>query len=193
MSSDYGSPEFDDEGGLQAYLAEQFEQRGWGVKREVRPDNSQYRVDLLLSHPVFGRVGIETKFMRQGDGGGIVAEAHEQITQQYWDEEYGGEKVLLWALCPYSARQRSRDGFGESRAGVKKGFIREFFCHYGIGFLDLWTPASLITYNYSDTEMKIPAFPNSGGIDLSRYDDVSIDAIREAVAKKRGVDKNNYQ
>jgi hypothetical protein len=41
---------------LQIYLKEQLERQGWTVTREMNPDQSDLRVDLLLNHDTFGRI-----------------------------------------------------------------------------------------------------------------------------------------
>lgn len=181
--------DLENEDELQQWLAAGLESNGWDVIREASPDHSNYRVDLLCIHPKFGRVGIETKYVRPGEGGKKIARAHQQITQQYWNKKYWGDKILLWAICPYFARAHLDDPgqYSLMKSSGKNKFTREFFGHYGIGHLNPTKGENLICYNYSTNERKIPAFSAGGSLRLSRYEQVDIEEIRESVREKRGV------
>lgn len=173
---------------LQAWLEEQFEQAGWDAIREVNPDRSSYSVDLLLIHPEYGRVGVETKYVRPGDGGRIFAEATQQIIGQYWNKKYFGEEVTLWAIAPYFDQAHPRDEMDEYIQGHVTGrrkFIREYFCRLGIGFINLSGSYTVIDFAYSVPEYKIPGFSQGRDVPERHYENVNPDAIRESVRSKR--------
>ena len=117
-----------------------------------------------------------------------IARAHEQITQQYWDRKFWGEKILLWAICPYWKREFLEETDNHSRmiASNRDQFTREFFCHYGIGHLGISNQYAVIDYGYSRPERKIPAFPIGSEIPHRHYENVNIQNIRDSVAGKRG-------
>lgn len=182
--------DLDNEDELQQWLVKGFESNGWDAIREVSPDNSNYRVDLLCIHPKFGRVGIETKYVRPGEGGKKIAQAHQQITQQYWNKKYWGDKILLWALCPYFARAHldDPDRYNRTKSSERSQFTREFFAHYGIGCLNPSKGYNLISYNHSVNERKIPAFSVNDDIPWRYYESADIEELRESVREKRGVE-----
>ncbi|WP_458211021.1 hypothetical protein [Haladaptatus sp. NG-SE-30] len=170
----------DSEEELQEWLKEFFESRGWTAIREVTPHGSNYKADLIVEHEAFGWVGIETKYFRN-DGGGKAAKAHHQITRRYRGEKYIGKKIDLWAVCPYFWGINSQDPeYQQDR--IRSVFMREFFGHHGIGYINLNRPTLLIDYAYSDSKQKIPV----GGDYLSQYfESVDIEYIRERVQAKR--------
>lgn len=175
---------------LQEWLSEGLESNEWDVIREVSPDRSEYRVDLLCIHSEYGRIGIETKYVRAGEGGKKIARAHEQITQQYWNKKYWNDKILLWALCPFFERAHldDPDRYNRTKSSERSQFTREFFCHYGIGYLNPSQSYNLIDFGYSVAERKIPGFSVNDDIPKRHYENVDIEHIRESVREKRGVD-----
>ena len=177
-----------DEDELQIYLKEQFERQGWTVMREVNPDHSNLRVDLLLSHDTFGRIGIETKYVQKTDGDIILAEGHKQITRRYWNEKYQDEKILLWALCPYLEGEYENEKSDYHRTLLKRRHqAAGSFCNqYGIGYLQLTTHYTSINYAAHVPELRIPAFPVEDDIPYRSYETVNIKSIRNSVAGKRG-------
>lgn len=176
-----------DEDELQVYLKDQFETQGWNVRREVRPDGSENRVDLILSHGVFGRIGVETKYVGRKGGDIVPAKGHHQITQQYWNETYGGDKIALWALCPYivSDYDESVRQYTETVLDRRHKAARSYCNQYGIGYLELTTNFTRIEYAENVRARRIPAFPVESEIPPKDYRDVDIDAIRELVETRR--------
>jgi hypothetical protein len=185
---DHEISELDDEDELQRYLKEQFDNKGWDVSREVSPDESNYRVDLLLTHLTIGRIGIETKYVGVGDGPTSIARAYEQITDQYWDKRYSGEKILLWAICPYFERAYidDEDGYNHQQVTFRSRWTANFFGHFGIGYLRVDRRYTLIDYGYSTSKRKIPAFPVTDDIPFRYYENIDIENIRASVRDKRG-------
>ena len=177
----------DNEDELQVYLKEQFEAQGWNVRREVSPDGSESRVDLILSHDVFGRIGVETKYIGKRGGDIILAQGHHQITQQYWNETYDGDKIVLWALCPYIASNYD-DSVGQYTRTVlnRRHKAAKSYCNqYGIGYLQLTTHFTRIAYAENVRARRIPAFPVESEIPPKDYRDVDIDVIRRLVKDRR--------
>ena len=172
---------------LQIYLKKQFERQGWTVMREMNPDQSNLRVDLLLNHDTFGRIGIETKYVQKTDGDIILAEGHKQITCRYWHKPYQGEKILLWALCPYLEGEYENDKSSHHRTLLKRRHqAAGSFCNqYGIGYLQLSTNHTSINYAAHVPKLRIPAFPVEGEIPYRSYRTVDIKSIRDSVATKR--------
>jgi len=173
---------------LQQFLADGFESNGWNAIREVKPDRSNYRVDLLLLHPEYGRIGVETKYIRPGDGGRVFAEACQQIVGQYWNQKYLGEKVTMWAVAPYFEVEHRPGELDEWASGHTRGrqqFVREFFCRLGIGFIGLSGSYAIIDFAYSVPEYKIPGFSMGRPVPERHYENVNPDAIRKSVQAKR--------
>lgn len=177
----------DNEDELQEWVSEGLETNGWDVIREVSPDRSDYRVDLLCIHPQFGRIGVETKYVGTGEGGKKISRAHEQITQQYWNKKYWNDKILLWAICPYFERAYCEGDYNRTATAERNEFTREFFCHYGIGYLQPTHTYNVIDFGYSVAERKIPAFSVDRDIPSRHYENVDIENVRESVREKRGV------
>lgn len=179
--------ELNNENELQIYLKEQFESQGWNVRREVCPDKSESRVDLILSHDVFGRIGVETKYVGKRGGDIILAQGHHQITQQYWNETYDGDKIALWALCPYitSSYDESIEQYTKTVLDRRHKAARSYCNQYGIGYLELTTHFTRIEYAENVRARRIPAFPVESEIPPKDYRDVDIDAIRDLVENRR--------
>lgn len=174
---------------VQQYLEDKFEANGWTAIREVSPHRSNYRIDLLLIHERYGKVGIEVKYIGAGEGGRVFAEAHQQITQQYWDKKYLGDRIGLWAIAPFfEHNHHDREDWHQTYAQGKGDFAREFFCKYGIGYLDLNDPYGTIDFGYSIAEYKIPAFPMERELPDRHTENCDVAAIRASVRKKRGID-----
>ncbi|WP_256685965.1 hypothetical protein [Halococcus qingdaonensis] len=175
---------------LQTYLKERFERQGWTATREVNPDRSNLRVDLLLNHDTFGRIGIETKYVQKREGDTVLAEGHKQITHRYWDKPYQGEEILLWVLCPYLEGEYENEKSSYHRTLLKRRHqASESFCNqYGIGYLQLSTNFTSITYAPHVPKLRIPAFPVDDEIPYRSYETVDINFIRDAVASKRDWD-----
>jgi hypothetical protein len=180
---------FDSEEELKDWMEAKFESNGWDCIREVKPDYSDYRVDLLLLHEKFGPIGVEVKFLEPGDSAGVIADAHRQITEQYWDKKYFGERVLLWAVCIYEKwlHNDKEGGWRDSHVDARARFTREFFCRYGIGVLRLGRYAEL-DFNYSNTAHKIPCFPITHSPMATDYQDTDMESLKKSVANKRGVE-----
>lgn len=174
----------DSEEELQLWLEEYFEDNGWIAIREVSPHYSSYKADLIVSHDDYGWFGIETKYF-EGDGGGKMADAHHQITRKYRHQHYLGEKISLWAVCPYFSGLHAAGEYSNSRQQQGRAtLMREFFCRHGIGYIDLDSSNVKIDFAMSSKETKVPV-----GGEYEKYLDeyrekVDMDHIREMVSRK---------
>lgn len=172
---------------LQEWLEDFFEANGWTAIREVSPHSSNYRADLVVKNEEYGWFGIETKYMHL-DGGGKIAKAHHQITEQYRGQRYLGEKIDRWVICPYFRGMNSPDyPMKERQEKIRAKFTREFFSRHGIGYIDLDRYQLLLDFAYSQPWAKVPV----GGDYLEKYqENVDILKIDESVGNK--IEKYSY-
>jgi len=171
---------------LQEGLQRLLDSSGWNAQREVSPDSSEYRVDLLAEHGEYGTVGIETKFFKNS-GGAKAADAHHQIVSKYRGKEYGGQKVDLWAICPYFAGKNGGSFGRRNQQRIRETMIREMFCRHGIAYLDLSKSNLYLDFAMSDRSKKIPI----SGPKIGKYEQaVDIGEIRDSIRRK--IDKYDY-
>lgn len=72
---------------------------GCDTWREVKPDNSRYRVDLIFYRKDFGYIGVEGKNIRTLGQGGVICDAVDQIECQYKNQTYFNGKIInKWCL-----------------------------------------------------------------------------------------------
>lgn len=158
--------------------------------REVRPDRSKYKVDMILIHKKFPRIGIEVKYLRPGEGGSVLADAHKQIVNQYWDKKYLGEKIDLWAIAVYGNKftyDNAEQGGYRARYEMKVEFAQNFFNRWGIGFLRLGEIALIEWAQGGRGELKMPAFPIESSIPMRHYEKFDPEAVLKSVRRKRGL------
>lgn len=172
--------QLDSEDELQEWLEGHFENNGWTAIREVSPRKSNYKADLIVKNDEYGWVGIETKYF-DGDGGAKVAKAHHQITRKYRGERYIGNRINLWAFCPYFKSLNSDSRMHSRKQEFRSRFSRELFCKHGIGYIDLDRRELLIDFAYSQPIAKIPVSDESYD---RYYDNVDIDEIEKSVRNK---------
>jgi hypothetical protein len=167
-------PEFDSEQEFQDYLESQLERQGYTAIQEVKPHKSNYRVDLLLIHDDYGKIGMELKYLT---GGTDAANAHRQIVDQYAGRRYLGNKVIKWVFAPYMPKLQSEQehtvhGFQKG----KRDIIENMFNSYGIGFLDVHS-SPYCSFNWGKgKEYKMPAFTAKSGT-LDEPDDMDLEQI----------------
>lgn len=154
--STFELPEFETEKEFQNYLESELEDSGYTAIQEVSPDRSNYRVDLLLMHDIYGKIGLELKRLT---GGTDAADAHRQIVKQYSREKYLGDKVRKWVFAPYmpklqSEQEHTMHGFQAGKLEV----LKHFFQSYGIGVLDVHQSPYCYFEWGTGREYKIPAF-----------------------------------
>lgn len=171
---------------LQEGLKGLLDSSGWNAQRELSPDGSEYRADLLAEHPDYGVVGIETKFFKNS-GGAKAADAHHQIVSKYRGKKYGGQEVNLWVICPYFVGKNGGSFGRRNQQRTREKVIQEMLCRHGIGYLNLAKNNLLFDFAMSDRAKKIPV----SGPNYEKYERaVDIDEIRESVSRK--VKKYNY-
>lgn len=158
----------DSEDELQQWLQAAFEDAGWTAIREAAPHWSDYRADLIVEHGEFGWFGIETKYIGSSQGPVDMAKAHHQIVQKYRGKKYIGNKIDLWAVCPYIkyANCQKRPGESDEERRQRKDFERlksesvyalsSFFKHTGIGWIDLDHYALSFDFVEGDSSGRVP-------------------------------------
>lgn len=173
---------------LQIWLENYFEEHGWIAIREVTPARSSVRADLIVNHEDYRWIGIEAKYFKR-DGGAKIAKAHHQITRKYRGKKYIGNRIDLWAICPYFHGMNSQShSIGSKQQHLRARLMREMFCKHGIGYIGLDTSNDLlIDFGYSVPVAKIPV---NGNKESRHYENVDINEIRERVQKK--MEKYDY-
>jgi hypothetical protein len=189
----------DDEEELQQWLEQAFEECGWTAIREVSPHRSNFSADLIVNHDRYGWFGIETKYIRRGAGSGgahQMAKAHHQIVQQYRGKKYIGNRINLWAVCPYIRYFNTEDGgeYYEQRNEI--AHTKTFFDLSGIGWIGLDTYALSMSFVESQGYGRVPvgklAQSEKVQQNRSRYRnsverwrrECDMDRIRESVRRK---------
>lgn len=175
-------PYLESEDEVQAWLKSEFEEAGWTAIREVSPAFSDYRADLIVQHQDYGWIGIEVKHCSTSDNsGGVLAEGFRQITQQYRGRTYINEQIDLWAIAPYFySKHQDR----EHDYGAPEKFVREFFCYFGIGYINFSRSQLMIDFAYSNRDTKIWVSDVSGR-DNEYHDSYGdIDSVENSVSPK---------
>ena len=111
------------------YLQKFIESCGCDVYREVNPDNSKLRVDMIIRVPGYGLIGVEGKSINTPRQGSKYAQAHLKIRDDYSKKTYfNGERVRRWCILGAA----SSDFAGESILA----HIRANYNVYGISILE---------------------------------------------------------
>lgn len=169
------TPEFENEDHLQRWLETQFESAGWKAIREVKPHFSNYRADLIVHHDDWGWIGIECKYMSSTRNGRNAAKALEQIVSQYRGRSYIGNKIFLWVFCPYFHKEDPNASFQT---------LRELFCYFGIGVINLYRSNLKMNFSHSNRDAKILIKSFNDYDDDRDFGDPSV--IRQSVKSKIG-------
>jgi len=121
------------------WLCLQLEEDGWETESEVcpdidegKPDRYSRRVDIVASHPEHGRVGIEAKHcsMSRETPNANYRHAFKQITEKYWDLEFGGSVIPAWIIAVSFSEwpHRSR------KANTTIDKLGPLFNEFGVGY-----------------------------------------------------------
>lgn len=167
-------PDFSCEDEMQEWLENEFESAGWTAIREVKPHHSRCRADLIAQHDEYGWIGVECKYMSSPRNGRKVGEAIDQIVNKYRGRKYVGNRIDLWAFCPYYYKDDARKQPQQT--------IRELLCYFGIGVIELDKSGLIINFDHSDRDKKIKVSQLTDWDDGREYG--SIDAIQTAVEPK---------
>lgn len=171
------SPKNEDE--LQDSLIELFRANDWTALKEVCPDWGQKRVDIIAEHPEYGRIGIETKFIRTGRDGRRLAEAFMQVTRDYWHREYNRSEIQLWAIAPYYQPGSVRPPQNDDQI---QDFVKQFLTRVGVGVLDVHADTIKIEFSTASRGKTVPV----AGPHIRTYQHrLDIDAVREFVQDRR--------
>jgi len=144
-------PYFDNEPEFHAWLVKFFESKGWSALSEQSPHYSDYRADIIVQDPISTNwVGLEIKHFNSKRCGSKHSRALEQITQQYGGRNYWfGEKIDAWCYVPYVSNLRGKIDRGDMH------LLREMFCYFGIGFLNLNRRSAVLNFAASDKSKKV--------------------------------------
>jgi len=151
-------PLLDNELEFHAWLHKVFEFHGWTTLSEQSPHYSNFKADMIVEDPDSKNwVGLELKHYNSPRGLKKVAEALSQIVSKYSGKKYCfGERVDLWCFVPYVKKSmRAKQPNMQT--------VREFFCYFGIGFLDLSGRHIVLDFAYSQRDKKkmVGSWPNS--------------------------------
>jgi len=142
-------PDFENELEFHAWLHKVFELHGWTTLSEQSPHGSDYKADMIVEDPDSKNwIGLELKHYRTKRGLKPVAEGLGQIVKKYSGKKYCfGERVDLWCFVPYVEKAlRSKHPNLQT--------VREFFCYFGIGFLDLSKQRIILDFAFSHRDKK---------------------------------------
>ena len=73
-------------------------QNGCNTWREVKPDNSRHRVDLIFYRKDFGFIGAEGKNINTLGCGGVISDAVKQIEKYKKQTYFNGKTIDKWCL-----------------------------------------------------------------------------------------------
>lgn len=172
---------------LQEYLAAGMGSSGWNVSREVTPDRSKSRADLIAHHSEIGWMGIECKYI---DGGGVkIGEAIQQVRQNYKDEQYAGISVPFWGVAVYgrhfSSGYLDRDNFEsdewyDSMRGAVRGrrtTAQSITNSFGLGWVTAYADRVLMEFGTAPTGVKIPLFSQNETMPERYYEELDVAKI----------------
>jgi len=142
-------PFFENELEFHAWLHKVFEFHGWTTLSEQSPHYSNFKADMIVEDPDSKNwVGLELKHYNSPRSWKKVAEALGQIVSKYSGKKYCfGERVDLWCFVPYVKKSmRAKQPNMQT--------VREFFCYFGIGFLDLSKQGIILDFAFSQRDKK---------------------------------------
>lgn len=158
------------ENDLQKYLKAGLEAGGWDVLREMNPDNSNKRVDIVAIKPEFGRIGIETKYRSDGSAASHASEALRQIYNDYSTKRYLGERIDLWAIAIYGTKY-DHEGYDESDFPDRQYYlsaerarqarlaeVERMVQGLGVGWVTAYADRVMAKFSAEATEYKMPLF-----------------------------------
>jgi hypothetical protein len=151
-------PCFDNELEFHAWLHKVFEFHGWTTLSEQSPHGSDFKADMIVEDPETKNwVGLELKFCDTKNAIHSPAAALGQIVGKYSNKKYCfGEQIDLWCYVPYVARKLSK-------GSVDISWVRELFCYYGIGILNLSRDFIILDFALSKKDKKkmVGSWPRS--------------------------------
>lgn len=165
---------------FQKSLAEGMKKAGWRVEREVSPDNSADRVDIIGIREDIGKIGIEAKYVTNS-GPKETGEALNQLLSQYAGKSYGDTSIDAWGIALHG------DGLFTSDYGDYGPHSKEyqFACRrisiqLGIGYVINHRGMVILDFGISSPELRLPLFYTEGRqIDDKSYVQCDMDRIRD--------------
>lgn len=167
---------------FQDYLSVGMESAGWRVNREVKPNNDQYRADIIGTHDELGAVGIETKYVTNS-GPKEVGEALNQIISQYAGNQFGDATVDYWAVALYGDGLFTTDSTDYAPQAREYQFASQRIANrLGVGFVIEHIEQVIIEFAPSTPTMRLPLFhTQSGLIQRGSYVDWDLNQIRQVI------------
>jgi hypothetical protein len=157
----------DDEDDLVDFTTEQLEYHGWSCMTETKPDRSDYRADIVANHDRYGWLGVEAKCSPNPRP--AFAEAFKQVTEQYWNREFAGKPILMWAILIWDK---------EAEWLTPTGLGLSFIWRYGLG-LFYGTQFNTVKFKHNQQALSIPVSV------VSHNESGTADQIREFVKERR--------
>jgi hypothetical protein len=164
---------------LQAALAEVLRANDWLAIREYTPDFSDHRVDILAEHDTYGRVGIETKYLRTERQGARLGEAFLQVDRDYSRRRYNRDAVPLWVIAPFFSPGKLAGTTDDRRL---MDFARSFLTRTGIGVLDCHAATLKMQFSTDDPRFIVPV---AGPYCDTYAERLDLDELHNTVANRR--------
>lgn len=103
------------------------------VWREVKPDDSKLRIDLIFLHPIEGYIALEAKNLKSIRQGAVLAKTIEQIKKYQELTFFNGKKIKRWAIA-FPSDDSSYWGHPDVKRHVEE-FLLYFLNYYGLDLL----------------------------------------------------------
>jgi len=181
------------EKGYKNYLEKNMEREGWKVEREVKPDGSEVRADIIAKHRDIGRIGIECKYMTGGST--VIAEAFRQLENNYAGKTFGGQKIDAWGVGIYgryfSYHSPDVDDYDQEKwyhsamggRTARIGQAKRVINGLGVGWVTSHSNRVFLEFCPSGKEYYIPLFGLDENLTRKYADATDFTAIREKIAQ----------
>lgn len=133
------------------WLSGVFRRFGWDVEQEVQSDDRTARADLIISHDIWGKLGVECKFQNRIRPRNW-ATALKQV-QRYADHQFNGEQLESWAISVAEPVTEEKDEFMHEFSRALD--FREFMNVMDVGVVRMDRRIEII-FNNSNPLVKIP-------------------------------------
>jgi hypothetical protein len=176
--------EIDSEKEFQEYLVDGMKNADWGVDREVSPNGSQDRVDIIASKEGMATVGIETKYVTNS-GPRETGKALTQIISQYAGERYDDMSVDVWGTALYGDGFFTTDFSDFSSHSEEYQFAcRRINNQLGVGYVVNHRGLVIMDFGISVPELRVPLFSTDGGRIDDDYVQCDIQRIQQKVSEQ---------
>lgn len=132
-----------DKSHLRNWVAKMFRENHWDVQKNVYPDSSNFKTDLVVEKGRF-RIGIKCSWLLHNDSYSKLAKDFRSVEEMRW-KEFDGQVIELWGILPHGPKEQP---------SIER--FREFFNAFGIATVYLNKGTPRIDFAYSDSEKKVP-------------------------------------